>query len=386
MIYSAGALGHGTALFYRVTKYPPALELSRGLARWALAKMFKNEDGRYDFFHFHHGLYALMAVAEYAEAAQDKEAYRRVDACYRWVRQMGDPLIGWYSEAMPGSDWFEKRDFESVEIREVSDMVFLALYLTRAGLGDYWDDVDRWVRNQYSQGQITSADFFDRIPDRYFSDQASQVAYKDTRDIPKRSVGSFCGWMRANDALLVVDENEKGEKLYDHSIMHCCTGNGSRTLYYVWDSIVTGDANEARINLLLNRASEWLDVHSYLPAEGKVVLKIKKTQRVAARMPEWVDLNRVRVTVRGKEVSLKTRGRYVVLAGLRPGDVVGLTLPVPERVIHRVIGRRPYRLTLRGSQVVAIDPPGVAYPLYQNQPQGKPIQKTRFVPAKKLIW
>ena len=55
--------------------------------------MFKNEDGRYDFFHFHHGLYALMAVAEYAEAAQDKEAYRRVDACYRWVRQMGDPLI-----------------------------------------------------------------------------------------------------------------------------------------------------------------------------------------------------------------------------------------------------------------------------------------------------
>ena len=66
MIYAVGALGHGSGLFYRVTGYEPALELSRGLARWA--------------------------------------------------REMGEPLIGFYAEAMPGSDGYLNRQGNTVEI------------------------------------------------------------------------------------------------------------------------------------------------------------------------------------------------------------------------------------------------------------------------------
>ena len=40
-IYSIGSTGHGAGLFYRVTGYEPALELCRGLARWALAPPFQ---------------------------------------------------------------------------------------------------------------------------------------------------------------------------------------------------------------------------------------------------------------------------------------------------------------------------------------------------------
>ena len=154
MIYSVGALGHGSALFHRVTGYEPALDLARGLAGWALARMFRNPDGRYDFWHFHHGLYALMAVCEYAVAANDRAALERVDACYRWARQMGDPLVGFYAELMPGSDGYLRRAGNTVEICEIADMIFLALTLTRAGVGDYWDDVDRWVRNMFAEGQL----------------------------------------------------------------------------------------------------------------------------------------------------------------------------------------------------------------------------------------
>ena len=39
-------------------------------------------------------------------------------------------------------------------------------------------------------------------------------------------------------------------------------------MYYAWDSIVTQSGNEVRVNLHLNRASPWLDVHSHLPYEG----------------------------------------------------------------------------------------------------------------------
>ena len=386
MIYSIGALGHGSALFYRVSGYEPALELAGGLARWALARVFNNEDGRYTFWHFHHSLYALMAVCEFGYATNDREILERVDACYRWVREMGDSLIGYFPEVMPGSDMYLDREGNTTEICEVTDMVFLALYLTRAGVGDYWDDVDRWVRNVYAEGQMCESSFLDKIPDSYFSTEPSQHPHSDTRDVPERSIGSFLGWMRANDGLDVV-QTEDGPKLSGLSIMHCCTANGARTFYYVWDSIVTCESGEVRVNLLLNRASPWLDIDSYLPQEGKIVLHIKDAPKVAVRMPEWCDLDSVETTVEDRPHHYSIDGRYVRMGWLKPGDQVKLTFPVPERVVHRVIGEIPYKLTMRGSDVISIDPKGTALPLYENKPTGKTIKKTRFISElKNIIW
>lgn len=384
--YSIGAVGHGAGLFYRAVGYEPALELSRGLAHWALARLFKNEDGSYNFYHFHHGLYALMAVCEYAYAAQDRKVLERVDACYRFVRQMGDPLIGFFPEMQPGSDWYLKREGNTVEICEVADMVWLALYLTRAGLGDYWDDVDRWVRNVYAEGQLLDPTLFDSIPDSFYNKTTEQRAYQDTDNIYERSIGSFFGWMRANEGLWVY-KTPGGPKLKDQSIMHCCTANGARTFYCVWESIVTKTDDLVKVNLLLNRASPWLDVDSFLPAEGKVVLHIKDASKVAVRVPEWCDPNQVRVQVGKDMVKTMVEGRYLHLYSLKPGDEVTFSFSVPTRVVHRVLGEIPYKLTLKGSNVINIDPKGVAYPLYQNQPTGKLIKKTRFIPrGPELTW
>ena len=169
--------------------------------------------------------------------------------------------------------------------------------------------------------------------------------------------------------------------------MHCCTANGARTLYYVWDSIVTRHEGETRVNLLMNRASPWVDVDSYLPAEGKLVLHIKDAPRVAVRMPEWCRPESVEVSVGGQSRRALVEGRFVRMGWLKPGDRVTLSFPVPECVIHRVIGEMPYKLVLRGSDVVAIDPKGTAYPLYEDKPSGKLIKKTRFIPRiVDLVW
>ena len=380
IIYSVGALGHGAGLFYRLTGYEAAHELARGLARWALSRIFTDQDGRWDIYHFHHSLYALMAVCEYGYAADDRTVLERVDACYRWAREMGDPLIGYYTEWMPGSDlYLEWQQGNSVETCEVADMVFLALYLTRAGIGDYWDDVDRWVRNVYAESQMLDANFLDRIPESYFDSTPGTETYRDTRDVAGRSVGSFFGWMRANDGIRMM-KTEEGSKLPGRAIMHCCTANGARTLYYVWDSIVVQERDLVKVNLLLNRTSPWLDVDSFLPVEGKVVLHIKQAPSVAVRIPSWCPPEHVEV--RGGNETPKTRieGHFVRVDGLRPGDRLALTFPLPERVVHRVIGEIPYKLTLRGANVLSIDPRGVAYPLYEHQPSGELVRKERFVP------
>lgn len=390
VVYSVGALGHGAGLFYRVSDYEPALKLSEGLARWALARVFKHEDGRWNLHHFHHSLYALMAVCEYGWAVNSHEVLERVDACYRWAREMGDPLIGFYPEAMPGSSWYLGREGNTVEICEVADMVFLALYLTRAGMGDYWDDIDRWVRNIYAEGQFRNMDLIEQIPASYLQNtrpvQGRPRYYVDTDDIGQRSLGSFFGWMRANDGLNVV-QTEDGPRLSDHSIMHCCTANGARTLYFVWDSMVTKTPEEVRVNLLLNRVSPWLDVDSYLPAAGKVVLHIKEAPRVAVRMPEWCDPAQVRATINDQDRRTLVNGPIVRLGWLQPGDEVVLRFPLPEQVIHRVLGEIPYKLTLRGSNITSIDPKGSAYPLFEDQPTGSLVERTCFIPKiQDIIW
>ena len=86
------------------------------------------------------------------------------------------------------------------------------------------------------------------------------------------------------------------------------------------DSIVTGEGNRARVDLLLDRASEWVDVDSYLPFEGKVVLKIKTVNSAEVRRPEWVRLNEVPVEVDSRKAEHKLDARSLLAIEIRAGS------------------------------------------------------------------
>jgi hypothetical protein len=387
-VYSIGALGHGSGLFYRVTGYEPALELSRGLARWGLKRIFTNTNGRYDFWHFHHGLYSLMAVWEYALAADDTEIMQQVNACYQWARQMGDAKIGYFPELFPDQKSWQYLNWngKTVEICEVADIIWLALNLTRAGIGDYWDDVDCWVRNVFTNGQICNLEDFDRIPEDFYDTNPSKRPHQNAENILERSLGAFLGWMRPNDGLKVV-KTQQGMKLANLGIQHCCTANGARTLFHVWDSILTRQGNQVKVNLLLNRASPYLEVDSYLPVEGRIVLKVRDAISASVRVPFWVLCKDLVLTINGKERIPEFQERYVQIADLNPGDEVEVKFPMPEQTITRVIGDLPFTLSLRGSNVVNIDPPGIALPLYRNLSTGQLVDKRRFLPENiPAIW
>ena len=112
-----------------------------------------------------------------------------------------------------------------------------------------------------------------------------------------------------------------------------------------------------------------------------MVLHIKAAEKVAVRMPEWCDPAGVQVSVGDERHGAVVEGRFLKMAWLRPGDRVTLTFPVPERIVHRAIGEAPFKLVLRGSNVVSIDPKGTACPLYESTPTGKLVPKTRFIPG-----
>jgi len=122
-----------------------------------------------------------------------------------------------------------------------------------------------------------------------------------------------------------------------------------------------------RVNLLLNRASPWADVHSHIPYVGQVDVRAKQPVDLSVRIPEWVAPSQVRVLVNGQDREVAWDGRYAQVGQVKPGDAASLTFPISERRETVWIEKESYDLVVKGNDVVAIDPPGRQCPLYQRE-------------------
>ena len=89
--------------------------------------------------------------------------------------------------------------------------------------------------------------------------------YQTNDRVIERNVGNFAGWPLAND--------------WGVEIQHCCTGNASRSIYFIWDHILDYSSGKLRVDLLLNRASPWADIDSHIPYTGRVDIRIKTPVR-----------------------------------------------------------------------------------------------------------
>jgi len=76
-----------------------------------------------------------------------------------------------------------------------------------------------------------------------------------------------------------------------------------------------------------------MDVDSYLPYEGKVVLRNKTARYLLLRMPSWVDRRAVRCSVNGKEESPSWIANYVRVDGIRPKDEIVFSFPMNEETV-----------------------------------------------------
>ena len=111
----------------------------------------------------------------------------------------------------------------------------------------------------------------------------------------------------------------------------CCSPHGTMGLFYAWDSIIQCHDGHAQINLLLNRASPWMDIDSNLPYEGKVVLKNKTAREAVVRIPLWADKNAVVCRLNNAKVDAQWQGRYLRVDNLKPQDTVTIEFPMVTR-------------------------------------------------------
>ena len=268
-------------------------------------------------------------------------------------------------------------------------MVIAAIMLSRQGV-DRWDDADRWVRNQLAEGQLTSTDWRSdgHIPASELVKKTDWGERRYTTDrVLERTLGSFSGWPSANDW---VGRASYHESRKEFTIMNCCSSNGMRALYYVWRNILDYEPGKLRVNLLLNRASRWADVDSYIPYEGRVEIKMKRGAEVEVRIPEWAPLDQVECEVDGKARKLTFEGRYARVGKAEKGQTVALQFPIRERTDKISLQGSDYTIVRRGNDVVWIDPPGKYFPSYQraHYRTSRPLYRkvVRFVSDEDFGW
>ncbi len=400
----AGWIIQGLSQCYRALRYEPALTLAGQMLRYLVQQgEFIAPDGQFlpdylpgeyvgehpDFAadpfavaresaHFHAHTNGLMAALEYVEASGDQDFLDWTRQGYEYARGHGEPLLGWFPERIPSRVYAE-----TSETCQVADMITCAIKLSLLG-DDRWDDVDRWVRNQLAENQLVQCDWIYRaaadLP------QAHPAFNETIENVPERNVGAFAGWPAPNDWIYYPDHPHA----WTRGIMHCCTGNGARALYYVWDNILHYEDGHLRVNLLLNRASPWADVDSHIPYTGQVDVKVKQACDLSIRIPEWVRPEQVQCQVNGSQRDLGWQGRYALVGAVKPDDVATMTFPLEVRTDTVYIEQQRYRLVRKGNDVVVIDPPGPNWPLYQrahyraNQTRWK--RMTRFIADTLIHW
>jgi hypothetical protein len=225
--------------------------------------------------------------------------------------------------------------------------------LTDAGVADYWDDVDYIVRNQLAEQQFTDAKVM------------LGKAGGDPQDLIPRFVGG-CG---TGEPTAMKPE-----------VSGVATAAVAAAFYHAWHGITRFDPDTkvAQVNLFLNRVSPWLDVESYLPYEGKVILRNKKARTIFVRLPMWLndhlpgwDADQVAVECQrnGQSFVAGRVGRNLLI-DVQVGDVIQLTFSVPARTDKYTIHGKVYEVQFRGGTVVDINNRNTTpamIPLYQRQ-------------------
>jgi hypothetical protein len=371
----------GLANLYLANQSPKTLDLASKLARYLKdhAQIFdakahflaRHPSDNGPALHFHHNGNALEGLSAYAAAAGDSEFASFARSGYEWLRSIGSPLVGFFPEYI--NDWPDDRPYVDCETCCTADMIQMGMTLSESGQGDYWDDVDRYLRNQFAEMQLLDTGWIDQMVAEL--PVTTPGPDEDSERVSERIVGSFASWATANDWYI---DGQPGTTF-------CCIGNGARALYYVWEKMIGFKNGTLSLHLLLNRASAWADVDSYIPYEGRVDVALKTPCNLKIRIPEWVKPDDVTGVVNGTQRQLTFQGRYALVGYVEPGSLATLTFPIAERVVDTPIGNVPYALTIKGNDVVSIDPPGKWYPFYQRsqyrENQTLWVERERFVPA-----
>ena len=344
--YEGGVHISPLVMFYEMEAYEPALELARGLVNWVLADGGIAEDGTFDG-HVHSRLATAAGLLRYGLLSGRDDLIERGKRAVDFALSLSTGF-GWVPESV--------EEPEGCEVCCLMDLLDCFFLLARAGRPDYYDRAERVIRNHLMETQLRDVGWLAR------GEGGPEDDRRSTEGMPERLLGAFAGWSAPNDFI--------GRNRWQ--LMNCCGPAGLRALYLAWNEVVGGDWQVTRINLLLNHAGESAWVRSWLPAEGRLEVRVAEAKPLEVRIPGWAGRDQVSVTVDGQAAPFEWSGNYIKLGHddrprLQPGQLVTVEFPVVETTTTEEKGGGTFTVRWRGDTVLGISPAGTHHPLYQGR-------------------
>jgi len=333
------ALLTGLARSAELTGDARTTELALGLARWYMRHGDVPTDGHYAA-NTHSGgiLPTAVGIARLGVFTGDAELIAWAQRVYAWTRA-NTPDFGFLRDGL-GLDGFFAGTCETCGL---ADYVHLALVLTQAGAGDYWDDIERIARNQLLENQ-------------YREEATLRQLYPgiDEAVLAMMHGGFECAAFP--NRLLAYS-----------GIEACCIGGGLRALYHVWRGAVQEQNDETIVNLGFSRTTPHVEVIGHEPWRGRIDVRLRSPRRLSIRVPNHAPLAAVQTLVDGQPVTPRWDGRYARFAALAPGQVVTLTYPLHAQNQMYEIAGKTYTGSWRGATLLEIQPPGDGYAIYRRR-------------------
>ncbi len=356
-----------------------ALDAARILADTSMRGRVFTADNRFGpKAHVHGNLRTLNGLADYALTVGDAELYSRCDALFRHTRGLATrfgflpEIVNWRPSALV-----------ACETCALMDYAVLGATLANHGHPEYWDDMERLMRNHLVESQIRDASWLGQGDGRPDTDQFTW------RDVAARSVGAWAGWSSPNHALAYRENLNAvwgGPELRDktRALQNCCGGSGVHALFVLWKNAVRVEGGVLSIHLHLDKDLPEAEVRCSKPYRGQTTVTLRRNLDVRLRIPDYADRGALRLAINGVETPIprtvqvmgaflaglekgggpvEVVGNYLHVGPRRAGDRIELTCPlaiVTEDVAVGNPGHRTwnYRVTWKGDTVIAIEPVG----------------------------
>jgi hypothetical protein len=324
--------------FYELTGDASALQYAERLSRWAFYhdptvtdQGVITKTGWEGHLHAWMDTYSGILRCSRAGGKLDRsEVLQRSRLLFAWVKKNYTTPYGWVADSV-GSD--------TCETCTISSAIRLALELIKEGNTEYWDDVERFVRNQLVANQFLDVERLE------IDDPATA----------KGLSGAFESYAAPNTLIASRDAGIEG----------CCINGGIRGFFLAYQSAIQESEDAIHINLLMNHATSSIRVVSYLPHDGRLDLYPESSKPMLIRLPEWVHAKDVTISgPAGITQAAETDRHFLRVSGAKPGARIILRFKQREASEQSTVASKGYDVSWQGDTVIRLTPSGKPYPIY----------------------
>ncbi|MEW6752068.1 MAG: hypothetical protein AB1505_13975 [Candidatus Latescibacterota bacterium] len=342
-----------------------AEEMAEGIVQGVqqgLAGSRVQPDGSHRSGNCHLVMRAALGVAEVGVRTHNARLVEWARRVYEYTRANGTDW-GWYPENIKTLD---KRYCSETCV--TGDMVECAVALAQAGYPEYWDHVERAVRNYLPEAQFFLTPRFVAL---YRQTHAQRPEEAEAGLCLLRTFeGGFLARQRPNDWVY----QRAGR--WQVNMMGCCPPEGMRALYAAWAHTVVEGEGQVVVNLALDRDAAAARVTTLAPQQGTLRVEARRPAVYRLRPPSWAPREAVRASVNDTEVAPRWQRGYVCFADLGPGDTVRLDYPLPVFTQRIAIGcdraEEVFQVRWVGNDVEEVSPAGRFLPVFAGQRRALP--------------